>query len=120
MPLRLDLNFSIEVENLIIHDSLFRKFISQIEKGLNEFIELNNIKFENKIFLEEDWEIPDCKKLILSINFKRIHFEQEMKSWKIISDLIHKGINLMISYSSDKNIAKLKELNKKFFIKLDF
>lgn len=119
IPLRLDLQFSKKVENLIIHDSIFRKFISEIERGLNEFIELEYVKLENRIFFEEDWEIPDYEKLVLSLNFKGIPFKREMLLWKMINTMVYERIKHMILYSSEEKVRRIKELKKKFFIKLE-
>lgn len=116
---RFSLKFSEKVENLIIHDSIFRNFISQIERGLNEFFEHENLNFENNIFFEEDWEIPDYEKLVLSLNFKGIAFEREMLLWKMINDIIYYRIKSMILISSEKEVQKIKELKKSFFIKLE-
>ena len=63
------LEFSNEVEDLIIQNSTFRKFIKEIERSLNEFLEFINVRWENKIFFEENWELPDYKKLVLNLNF---------------------------------------------------
>jgi len=116
---RFSLKFSEEVENLIIHDSIVRKFISQVERGLNEFFEQENLIFENNIFFEEDWEIPDYEKLVLSLNFKGITFEREMLLWKMINDIIYYRIKSMILISSEEDVKRIKELKKAFFIKLE-
>jgi len=116
---RFSLKFSEEVENLIIYNSIFRKFISQVEIGLNDFFEQENLIFENNIFFEEDWEIPDYKKLVLSLNFKGISFEQEILLWKMINDIIYYRINSMILANSEEDTKKIKELKKEFFIKLE-
>ncbi len=116
---RFSLKFSEEVENLIIHDSIFRKFISQVERGLNEFFDQENLIFENIIFFEEDWEIPDYAKLVLSLNFKGITFEREMLLWKMINDIIYYRIKSMILISSEEDVKRIKELKKAFFIKLE-
>lgn len=119
IPLRLDLQFSKKVENLIIHDSIFRKFISEIERSINEFIELEHVKLENKIFFEEDWEIPDYEKLVLSLNFKEIPFKREMSLWKMINTMTYERIKSMILTSSEEKARRIKELKKRFFIKLE-
>lgn len=119
IQLKLNLKFSREVEALIIRDLTFRKFISEIERSLNEFIELENVRLENGIFFEEDWEIPDYKKLVLSLNFKGIPFKQEMSLWKMINTITYEKIKSMIPYSSEEQIRRIKELKKSFFIKLE-
>jgi len=119
IPLKLNLKFSIEVENLIMRDLTFRKFISEIERSLNEFIKLENVGLENRIFFEEDWEIPNYKKLVLSLNFKGIPFKLEMSLWKMINSITYKRIKSMIPYSSEEQIRRIKDLKKKFFIKLE-
>lgn len=116
---RLSLKFSEEVENLIILDSTFRKFISQVERGLNEFFEQENLIFENNIFFEEDWEIPNYEKLVLSLSFKGIAFEREMLMWKRINDIIYYRIKSMILISSEEYAKRIKKLKKAFFIKLE-
>ena len=103
----------------MIRDSTFRKFISEIERSLNEFINLENVRLENRIFFEEDWEIPDYKKLVLSLNFKGIPFKQEMSIWKKINTITYERIKSMIPYSSEEQVKKIKELKKIFFIKLE-
>lgn len=118
-PLKLDLQFSKKVENLIIHDTIFRKLISEIERSLNLFIKLKQVKLENRIFFEEDWEIPDYEKLILSLNFKGIPFKQEMLMWKMINTLVYERIKSMILYNSNEKGRRIKELKKNFFIKLE-
>ncbi len=118
-PLKLDLQFSKKVENLIIHDTIFRKFIIELERSLNQFIELKHPKLENRIFFEEDWEIPDYEKLILSLNFKGIPFKQEMLMWKMINTLVYERIKSMILYNSNEKGRRIKELKKNFFIKLE-
>jgi len=119
IPLKLNLLFSTKVENLIIHDSIFRKFICEIERSLNEFIELEHVKLENRIFFEEDWEIPDYEKLVLSLNFKGIPFKREMLLWKMLNTRAYERIKSMILYSSGEQLRRIKELKKKFFIKLE-
>lgn len=118
-PMKLDLQFSKKVEKLIIHDKIFRKFISEIERSLNQFIDLEHKKLENRIFFEEDWEIPDYEKLILSLNFKGIPFKQEMLMWKMINTLVYERIKSKILSSSSEKVRRIKELKKKFFIKLE-
>jgi len=118
-PFKLDLQFSKKVENLIIHDSIFGRFISEIERNLNEFIKHEHMKLENKIFFEEDWEIPDYEKLILSLNFKGIPFKREMLLWKMINTMVYERIKHIILYSSEEKVRRIKELKKKFFIKLE-
>lgn len=113
------LKFSNEVEKLIIRDSTFRKFISEIERSLNEFINLENVRLDIRIFFEEDWEIPDYKKLVLSLNFKGIPFKQEMTFWKKINTITYERIKSIIPYSSEEQVKKIKELKKNFFIKLE-
>ncbi|MFX1396852.1 MAG: hypothetical protein ACFFAS_07375 [Promethearchaeota archaeon] len=117
---KIPLDFSEEVEHLMIYDSLFSKFISIIESNLFEFINEEKVVFENKIDFQEDWEIPNYKKLILKISFKDFPFNQKMEIWKKISDFIHKQIKSYISDNTGEAIIKLKEFEKKFFIKLDF
>jgi len=119
IPVKFLLQFSERVENLIIYNSIFRKFISGIERGLNEFFKHEKISFENKVFLEEDWEIPNLEKLVLSLKIKGISFKQEMNLWKRINDVIYERIKSEIINSSEENAAKLKELKKKFYIKLE-
>lgn len=116
--LKLDLQFSRRIENLIIHDSIFRRFISEIEISLNQIIEYEYVKLENKIYFEEDWEIRDYEKLILSLNFKEISFKREMLLWKMINNIVYNRIKSLILYSSGKKVKRIKELKKKFFIKL--
>ncbi|KKM96206.1 hypothetical protein LCGC14_1180530, partial [marine sediment metagenome] len=118
-PMKIDLQFSKKVEKLIIHDKIFRKFISEIERSLNQFIDLEHKKLENRIFFEEDWEIPDYEKLILSLNFKGIPFKQEMLMWKMINTLVYERIKSKILSSSSEKVRRIKELKKKFFIKLE-
>lgn len=118
-PIKLDLQFSKKIENLIIHDSIFGRFISEIERNLNEFSKHEHVKLENKIFFEEDWEIPDYEKLILSLNFKGIPFKREMLLWKMINTMVYERIKHMILYSSEEKVRRIKELKKKFFIKLE-
>lgn len=118
-PFKLDLEFSKDVESLIIRDSIFRKFISEIEKSLNIFIEFENIEFENRIFFEEDWEISDYEKLILSLKFKGIPFKEEMMLWKKINKIVYEKIKSMIHYGSEDYASRIKEWKKKFFIKLE-
>ena len=116
---RFSLKFSKEVEVSIINDSIFRKFISQVEKGLNDFFNQENIVFNNILFFEEDWEIPDYKKLVLSLNFKGISFKQELILWKKVTDLVYNRIKFTILNSSNEKAKDLKELKKKIFIKLE-
>ncbi len=113
------LEFSNEVENLIIQDSTFRKFINKIERSLNEFLEVINVRLENKIFFEEDWEIPNYKKLILSLNFKGIPFKQEMPLWKAINTITYNRIKSMMLHTSEQQARRIKTLKRNFFIKLE-
>ncbi len=117
-PVRLLLQFSNKVENLIVHNSIFRKFISQIERSLNDFIEQEKVSLENTILFEGDWEIPDYEKLVLYLNFQGIPFNQEMFLWKKINTLIYGRIKSMILISSEESARKIKELKRNFFIKL--
>ncbi|MFW9878843.1 MAG: hypothetical protein ACFFG0_37665 [Candidatus Thorarchaeota archaeon] len=119
IPKRLSLQFSEKVENFIIHDTIFRKFIREVEKSLNEFIEYEQETLESRIFFEEDWEIPDYEKLVLSLNFKGIPFEQEMSLWKKINTITYEKIKSLILTSSKEHTGKIKELKRKFFIKLE-
>jgi hypothetical protein len=113
------LEFSNEVENLIIRDSTFRKFINEIERSLNKFLEFENVRLENKIFFEEDWELPNYKKLVLNLNFKDILFKQQMSLWKVINTITYNRIKSMILYSSEQQVRRIKKLKKNFFIKLE-
>ncbi len=115
----MNLKFSTKVEKEMMRDLTFRKFISEIERSLNKFINLKNVKLENQIFFEEDWEIPDYKKLVLSLNFKGILFKQEMSLWKMINSITYERIKSMISHSSEEQIRRIKDLKKNFFIKLE-
>ncbi len=118
IPLNLNLKFSKEIEDLIIQDVVFRRFISEIEIGLNVFLDQLSVKLTNLIFLEEDWEIPNYNKIVLSLNFQDISFEQEMLLWKKINTIIYERIKHLISYSSEWQIQRIKALKKKVFIKL--
>lgn len=113
------LEFSNEVENSIIRDSTFRKFINEIERGLNEFLEFINVRWENKIFFEEDWELPDYKKLVLNLNFKDIPFKQQMSLWKAINARTYDRIKSMVLYSSEQQVRRIKKLKRDFFIELE-
>jgi len=113
------LEFSNEVENSIIRDSIFRKFINEIERSLNEFLEFINVRWENKIFFEEDWELPNYKKLVLNLNFKDIPFNQQMSLWKEINTKTYDRIKSMILYSSKQQVRRIQKLKKNFFIKLE-
>ena len=113
------LEFSNEVENSIIRDSTFRKFINEIERSLNEFLEFINVRWKNKIFFEEDWEIPDYKKLVLNLNFKDIPFKQQMSLWKAINTKTYDRIKSMIIYSSEQQVRMIKNLKSNFFIEIE-
>jgi len=113
------LEFSNEVENLIIRDSTFRKFINKIERSLNEFLEFENVRLENKIFFEEDWEFPKNKKLVLNLNFKDIPFKQQMSLWKAINTITYDRIKSMILYSSEQQVRRIKNLKRNFFIEIE-
>lgn len=113
------LEFSNEVENLIIQDSTFRKFINEIERSLNEFLEFINMRWENKIFFEEVWELHDYKKLVLNLNFKDIPFKQQMSLWKAINTITYDRIKSMILYSSEQQVRRIKKLKRNFFIELE-
>lgn len=115
----LSLIFSEKIENLININTTFRKWISQIEIGLNNFIEIKNINMESSIFFEEDWEIPDYEKIVLFLNFKGIPFNQELSLWKFISKIIYDRIKSLILISSEVDSRKIKEWKKRFFIKLN-
>lgn len=115
----LSLKFSEKVEDLMNNNSMFRKLIANIEMGLNQFIEISNIEMESSIFFEEDWEIPDYEKIILFINFKGISFNEELSLWKLISNIIYNRIKSLIHISSEGDSRKIKDLKKKFFIKLN-
>lgn len=115
----LSLKFSNRVEDLIIHNSLFRRFITQIEKGLNKFIEYEKVNLKNTVFFEEDWEIPNYEKLVLSLDFQGMSFDREMKMWKKMNNLVYGGFNqLILSSPSVKDAGRIRELKRKFFIKL--
>lgn len=116
---RLSLKFNEKVEDLINLDSNFRKFISQIEIGLNKFIEIKHMSISSTIFFEEDWEIPDYEKLVLFLNFEGIPFDEELKLWKKISSIIYERIKSLITISTEEDIKIIKEWKKNFFIKVD-
>lgn len=116
---KISLEFGKEVENLIIRDLTFRKFILEIEKSLNEFSLYENVRFESKIFFEEDWEISDYKKLTLLLNFKGVSFKQKMSLWKSIINVSYRRIDSLISYSTEELINKFQQLRKDFFVKLE-
>ena len=113
------LKFSKKVEDLINNKSTFRKLISQIEIGLNKFIEIKNMGIDSSIFLEEDWEIPDYEKLVLFLKFEGIPFDEELKLWKKISSIIYERIKFLITISTEEDIKIIKEWKKNFFIKVD-
>lgn len=115
----LSLKFSEKIEDLINVNTTFRKLISHIEIGLNNFIEIKNINMTSTIFFEEDWEIPDYEKLVLSLNFKGIPFNKELKLWKLINKIIYEKIKSLILFSSEEDMRKIKDWKKKFFIKLN-
>lgn len=119
MSTRLSLKFNDKVEDLMNVDSNFRKFISQIEIGLNKFIKIKHMSISSTIFFEIDWEIPDYEKLVLFLNFEGIPFNEELKLWKIISSLIYERIKSLITISSEEDINIIKEWKKNFFIKVD-
>ncbi len=117
-PVRLSLQFSKKVERLIIHDYIFRKFISHIERGLNEFIKEEIVFLENTITFEEDWEVPSYEKLVLSLKFQEIPFNQEMRYWKEINTIVYGKIKSMILSSSEEDSRRIQNLKRKFFIKI--
>lgn len=116
---RLSLKFNEKVEDLMNLDSNFRKFISQIEIGLNAFIKIKHMSISSTIFFEIDWEIPDYEKLVLFLNFEGIPFTEELKLWKKISSLIYERIKSLITISTEEDIKIIKEWKKNFFIKVD-
>lgn len=113
------LEFSNEVENSIIQDLTFRNFIKEIERSLNEFLEFIHVRWENKIFFEEDWELPDYKKLVLNLNFKDIPFKQQISLWKAINKRTYDRIKSMILYSSEQQVRRIKKLKRNFFIEIE-
>lgn len=59
------LSFSEDIKEEMIIDSNFRKFISEIERGLTLFIESYQLLIEAYIKFEYDWEIIELKNIIL-------------------------------------------------------
>lgn len=116
---RLSLKFNEKVEDLMNLDPNFRKFISQIEIGLNKFIKIKHMSISSTIFFEIDWEIPDYEKLVLFLNFEDIPFNEELKLWKKIGSIIYERIKSLIAISSEEDIKIIKEWKKNFFIKVD-
>jgi len=115
---KISLIFSPEIENQMVSDKIFTKFINIVEGGLKEFIYLNNIhKITHNFYFKKDWEIPDQKNLILSLDFKELPTTQEkIELWNDITLFIQEKIIELIEISRSEEKNKFENLKYQFFI----
>lgn len=98
-----------EIEQEIFEGSLFNDFKDKIERYANKFEREQNISLNSEIYLEDDWEVLNHKKVILLINPESDIFNKKMKVWKNLSDFLTTQIKSEIDF---------QEYVKRFFIKL--
>lgn len=115
---KISLIFSPEIENKMISDKNFTKFINIIEGGLKEFINLNkNLNITHKFYFKKDWEIPDQNNLILSLDFKELSTTQEkIDLLSEITQFVGDKIEKLIEKSSNKEKEKFRNQDYQFFI----
>ena len=100
------LQFDDEIINEILDDSVFMKFINQVEISLIRFMEKNSQKFNCKLLFEVDFEIPYLKKIILSININDMDIQKKLNFWDQIDD------SLRINIEEHANFLPIEQKNK--------
>ncbi len=115
---KISLIFSPEIENHMISDKIFTRFINNVESALKEFVFLNNIhKITYNFYFKKDWEIPDQKNLILSLDFKELSTTQEkIDLLSKITLFVQEKIIELIEISSGKEKKKFENLEYQFFL----
>lgn len=115
---KISLIFSPEIENQMVSDKIFTKFINIVESGLKEFIYLNNFhKITHNFYFKKDWEIPDQKNLILSLDFKELSTTQEkIDLLSEITQFVGDKIEKLIEKSSNKEKERFRNQDYQFFI----
>jgi len=115
---KISLIFSPEIENQMVSDKIFTKFINIVEGGLKEFIYLNNIhKITHNFYFKKDWEIPDQNNLILSLDFKELSTTQEkIDLLSEITQFVGDKIEKLIENSFNKEKEKFRNQEYQFFI----
>lgn len=114
------ISFNDDVKEEMFQNISFRKFISEIEKGLFIFTEMHQISFDVKIYFQQDWEVKNLKNIILLIKFYDFPFKEELIIWENLSHFIRKELDMSKFYIQSKEIFKdYMNYNKLFYIKLD-
>ncbi len=109
------LQFDDDIKKKILNNSVFMKFINQIEISLIRFMEKNSYNFNCKLFYEVDFEIPDLKKIILLININNMNIEEKLDFWDQIDDFLRYRIEEFANFLLNEQKKKFLDYNKRFF-----
>lgn len=113
------INFSDDIINKLLSDSIFLKFINQIEISLHNYRNINGIDFEGNIFMERDFEIANLNKTILSLDVVNLSIEEKLDLWDTLDNFLRFEINKSITYASKTEKIKLLKFSNSFFTNIE-
>jgi len=113
------LQFDDDIKKKILDNSVFMKFINQIEISLIRFMKKNSYNFNCKLFHEVDFEIPNLKKIILLIYINNMNIQEKLDFWDQIDDFLRNNIKEFEKFLSIEQANKISEYNKIFYTNVE-
>ncbi len=90
-----------ELEKNIVSDDMFSKFVDIIEESLLKFVKIKNLVISSNLNLEKDFEIPNLRKIVLSVKIAKLAIHEKLEIWDQLDDFIRTEI--------EKKCASYKE-----------
>lgn len=109
-----------EVMDRVGSDSMFAQFFRIVESTVRKFAHVHDLTWEFEASTPTDVEIPSWKPIVLRIKPLNTEFEKWMDLWDQIDKEVRKAINVASITTHPSESEKIKELNKNFFIEMDF
>ncbi len=107
--------FDDKIKEKILDDSVFMKFINQVEISLIRFMKKNLYNFNCKLFFEHDFEIPNLKKIILSFNTNSMNIQEKLNFWDEVDDFLRYNIEELAKFIPIEQRIKFLDYDNNFF-----
>jgi hypothetical protein len=108
-----------EIQNRIVSDSLFKDVFRVIEIAIKDFITTCPFEMDFTAYFREDIEIPEWKKVVLSVNAFDLEYEQKMSLWDTIDSYVRNAIHELMETMEPSERKKIEDINKKLFIRME-
>lgn len=113
-----NITFTEEIQNKIIADEEFKKFIESIELALNSE-QIKDLDIQGEMSFKRDFEIPESKKIILSLNIKNKSKIDKLELWDQIEQIIRSEIQEQIDNLPENVKEDISKLNSNFYTNVD-